>query len=152
MRRLPVRREYYPAGTAEWPADSSAQGTSVPGLHAAHTSDPLTDPAVDAYRLSGSFDYIPRWTASHFAFFRLLVRAMCMDAGPELKSAWLAIVAAGGPEACPAAVSALRRLPPGLDWASAPTLARGNAMDLSREWTLFFRDSYREATALAAAP
>ena len=161
LRRLPVRREYYPAGTAEWPSAApstsgaqpgSVPGSPAPGLHAKHTSDALTDPAVDAYRLSGSFDYIPRWTASHFAFFRLLVRAMCMDAGPELKSAWLAIVAAGGPEACPAAVSALGRLPPGLNWASAPTLARGNAMDLSREWTLFFRDSYREAAVLAGEP
>ena len=164
LRRLPIRREYYPAGVAEWPesphpaaaaqpaADKSSAGAALPApaAHAAHTSDPLTDPAVDAYRLSGSFDYIPRWTASHFAFFRLLVRAMCMDAGPELKEAWRAIVAAGGPEACPEAMSALCRLPPGLDWASAPTLARGNAMDLSREWTIFFRNSYREAAALAA--
>ena len=156
LRRLPVRREYYPAGTAEWPAGPHPEATapsvasSAPAAHAAHTSDPLTDPAVDAYRLSGSFDYIPRWTASHFAFFRLLVRAMCMDAGPELKAAWRAIVAAGGPEANPAAMSALCRLPPNLSWSSAPTLARGNAMDLSREWTLFFRDSYREAAALAA--
>ena len=150
LRRLPVRREYYPAGIAEWPAEARPE-VAPPAEHASHTSDPLADPAVDAYRLSGSFDYIPRWTAAHFAFFRLLVRAMCMDAGPELKAAWHAIAAAGGPAACPAAMSALCRLPPGLDWVSAPGLARGNAMDLSREWTLFFRDSCREAAALVPA-
>ena len=152
LRRLPVRREYYPAGVAEWPAPQGGDAAvlaAIPAAHAAHTSDPLGDPAVDAYRLSGAFDYVPRWTAAHFGFLRLLVRSMCMDAGPELKEAWRAIAGAGGPGACPEAMEALCRLPPGLDWASAPVLARGSAMDLSREWTVFFRDSYREAAALA---
>ncbi len=197
LRRLPVLREFYPAGTADWPSpqgvqspksevqspatpDSELQSSDSPpptsdselrtsdselrtsdselrtsdsaawSAHAPHTSDPLTDPAVDAYALSGTFDYIPRWTGPHFAFFRLLVRSMCMDAGPELKAAWRAIMAAGGPDACPEAMAVLRRLPPGVTWETAPAVARGNAMDLSREWTLFFRDSYRQAEALAS--
>ena len=155
LRRLPVLREFYPAGTADWPETGNGKpetGNAAWSAHAPHTSDALTDPAVDAYALSGTFDYIPRWTGPHFAFFRLLVRSMCMDAGPELKAAWRAIVAAGGPDACPEAMAALRRLPPGVTWESAPAVARGNAMDLSREWTLFFRDSYRQAEALAARP
>lgn len=146
LRRLPVLREFYPAGSLV------AGALSPASAHALHTSDPLTDPAVDAYALSGSFDYIPRWTSRHFAFFRLLVRSMCMDAGPELKAAWRAIQAAGGPEACPEAMALLRRLPPGVDWSSAPSIAKRNAMDLSREWTLFYRASYREAEAAAAHP
>jgi hypothetical protein len=74
-----------------------------------------------------------------------------MDAGPELKSAWRAIQASGGPEANPEAMALLRRLPPGVDWSSAPAVAKRNAMDLSREWTLFYRASYREAEEAAVA-
>ena len=160
LRRLPILREFYPAGAfggsgAEQGSSNGLNGGSgaePPAIvkeHALHTSDPLTDPTVDAYALSGTFDYVARWTGRHFSFFRLLVRAMCMDAGPELKSAWCAIQAAGGPEACPEAMAALRRLPPGLTWADSPAIAKGNAMDLSREWTLFFRSSYAEAQKLA---
>ena len=162
LRRMPVLREFYPEGMAPYTADDPA-AAALPLEHAAHTADNLTLPEVDAYALSGSFDYVGRWTGRHFAFFRLLVRAMCMDAGPELKDAWLAIREAGGEERCPEAVAALRRLPPGLNWASAPGIVsraskakasnpdEKTLMDLSREWTLFFRASYTEAAALARA-
>lgn len=146
LRRLPVRREFY--------ASDEPAGQAVAEAHARFTSDPLTDPTVDAYRLSGLFDYVPRWTASHFGFFRILIRSMCMDAGEELRSAWRAILAGGGPEACPEAMALLGRLPDlpeAVAWGTAARLASGDTMELSRQWTLFFRRSYAEAEASARA-
>jgi ABC-type Fe3+ transport system substrate-binding protein len=146
LRRLPVRREFY---ASDDPAEQA-----VAAEHAKYTSDRLTDPEVDAYRLSGAFEYVPRWTAAHFGFFRLMIRCMCMDAGVELRSAWKAILDAGGPEACPVAVSLLCRLPDApepVQWRNAAALSSGDTLDVTRQWTIFFRRSYAEAEAAARA-
>jgi len=140
LRRLPVRREFYAA------ADPAA--AALAAEHARHTSDDLRDPSVDAYHLSGAFNYVPRWTAPQFGFFRLLLRSMCMDAGGELRAAWQTIIAAGGPEACPGAMALLERLPDQpepLTWRNAAALVRGDQLDVTRAWTIFFRQSYNEA-------
>ena len=153
LRRLPVRRDFYP--DPEHPAvDARAKA------RAGTTSDNLLDGAIDAYSLATAFTYEPRWTSSHFGFLRSFVRAMCMDAGEELRAAWRRILASGGPEKCPEAMAALRRLPPlpyPVDWehvtraARDPSLAGGlSPTDVQTEWTKFFRNSYREAEALAA--
>ncbi|MGI5867906.1 MAG: ABC transporter substrate-binding protein [Kiritimatiellia bacterium] len=150
LRRLPVRRDFYP--DAEHPAVQARAEE-----HARHTSDDLLDPAVDAYHLAGAFEYQPRWTASHFGFFRQLVRVMCMDAGQELRAAWKAVADAGGPEANPEAAALLERLPDRpvpITWKTAGEATGSDAMEAMREWTLFFRNSYHEAKAAvtAAAP
>ena len=152
LRRLPIRRDFYP--DAENPAvDARAKA------RAGTTSDDLLDPAVDAYELAHAFTYEPRWTAAHFSFLRSFVRAMCMDAGEELRAAWRAILENGGPEACPEAVRLLERLPDApyeVNWANVtkarkdPTLAQGlDATALQTAWTVFFRRSYAEARAAA---
>ena len=145
LRRLPVRRDFYPD-----PEHPAVQARAE--AHARHTSDDLLDPAVDAYHLAGAFEYQPRWTAAHFGFFRQLVRAMCMDAGEELRTAWKAIVDAGGPEANPEAMALLQRLPDRpvpITWKTAGEAAGADAMDAMRAWTIFFRDSYGDAAAAA---
>jgi len=145
LRRLPVRRDFYPD-----PVNPAVQARAE--AHARHTSDDLLDPSVDAYHLANAFEYQPRWTAAHFGFFRQLVRAMCMDAGEELRSAWKAIIDNGGPEACPEAMALLERMPDvpiPIVWQTATETARYNTIDLMREWTGFFRRSYREAEAAA---
>lgn len=144
LRRLPVRREFY---ASDDPAEQAAAEE-----HARHTSDRLTDPEVDAYRLSGAFEYVPRWTAAHFGFFRLMIRSMCMDAGVELRAAWKDILDAGGPEACPEAVALLGRMPDmpeQVRWRNAAALSGGDTLDVTRQWTVFFRRSYAEAAAAA---
>ena len=152
LRRLPIRRDFYP--DAENPAiDARARA------RAGTTSDDLLDPAVDAYELAGAFTYEPRWTAAHFSFLRSFVRAMCMDSGEELRAAWRAILAHGGPEACPEAMALLGRMPDepyAINWANVtaarkdPSLAKGlSPTDLQTEWTKFFRRSYAEARAAA---
>ncbi len=146
LRRLPVRREFY--------ASDDPDLHRVALEHALHTSDDLVAPAIDAYRLSGAFEYVPRWTAAHFGFFRVLMRSMCLDAGVELRDAWRTILDAGGPEVHPEAMALLRRLPDRpvpISWGTALQAASWDPLTTSREWTLFFRRSYREAADRAAA-
>ena len=154
LRRLPVRRDFYP--DPEHPTvDARARA------RAGTTSDDLLDGAVDAYALASAFEYEPRWTASHFAFLRSFVRAMCMDSGDELREAWGAILEAGGPGAVPEAAALLRRLPDApfrVDWAGVTAAVRDPALrgglsdtDQQTEWTKFFRRSYREARDAARA-
>lgn len=145
LRRLPIRRDFYPSDD---PALQAACDARRP-----FTSDPLCDPDVNPYALASAFTYRPRWTGGHFSVHRTLIKAMCLDAGDELRAAWRAIIEAGGPEACPDAVAALERMPDDpepLTWASAPgILKRHDALDTTRRWTLFFRRSYAEARRLA---
>lgn len=145
LRRLPIRRDMYPS-------DDPAMN-AVSQSHAACTSDDLTDPRVDPYRLSSEFIYQPRWSAYHFSVQRQIIRAMCMDAGDELKAAWRTIAEHGGADACPRAMAQLTQLPSRpepLTWSSALSVGdRFDDLELMREWTLFFRSSYTEARRLA---
>jgi len=145
LRRLPIRRDFYPS---EDPVIQKASEAHKPYL-----SDPLWQPDTDAYHLAQSFHYIPRWTSMHFGIQRDLIRAMCMDSGDELKSAWRAILAHGGPEANPKAMALLEALPDTpypLTWKSAITdYASVPRADLLRTWTTFFRQQYRRAEAEA---
>lgn len=144
LRRLPVRRDFYPSD------DPGVQ--AVFEEHRPHTVDALGDPAVNPYRLAEQFTYYPRWTARHFNVQRDIIRAMCLDAGEELRAAWRVILAAGGPEANPDAMAMLGRLPDRpepLTWQSALSAGkRYSRMELMREWTLCWRENYDEAVRL----
>ena len=143
LRRLPIRRDFYPSELPEFQTSYEA--------HASHYSDPLGDPAVDPYTLAKQFEYTPRWTARHFSIQRDLIRAMCLDSAEELRAAWAAIEQAGGPEAVPEAMEVLMTFPPGLTWESAqgPDYKSSRRMDYMREWVIFFRDQYKKAQKLA---
>jgi iron(III) transport system substrate-binding protein len=147
LQRFPIRRDFYPAANPEFQAAYER--------HRAHTTDDLGEPVLDAYRLAKEYVYRPRWTSGHFGLFRDLVRAMCMDAGQELRGAWKAIIQAGGPEACPRAMEALERLPQipePLTWTSGLAMGRTyDRIDLLREWTIQYRAQYAEAGRLARA-
>lgn len=139
LRRLPVRRDFYPGS---WPDPNAAR-------HLAWTVDALDDPRVDPYALAEEFEYFPRWTARHFNAQRYLVRAMCMDAGAELRALWLALRRAGGPAAYPGVVAMMEALPDRpepVTWSTAPDLARRkDRLGLLNEWTKFYRMRYRAA-------
>jgi len=145
LRRMPIRRDFYPSSDPNVPSRYEE--------HRIHYVDPLGDPAVNPYSLAAQFIYRPRWTARHFSIHRDLIRAMCMDSGEELRAAWAAIVANGGPAAQPEAMALLARMPDSpepLTWASAPGVhTRGSRIDTMRAWTIFFRNSYREARETA---
>lgn len=130
LRRPPIRRDLY---TPE---------------HRAHMSDPDAQPFV----LAEEFEYHGEWTGPLFGLIRVLLRSMVIDAHPELRQAWEAILEAGGPEAVPDAMAALRRLPFELkdagEEAKAIRLPEDRVFRM-RAWGEFFRASYREAERLA---
>jgi len=139
LRRVPIRREFYPSDN--------------PAIHARHlehlkyAADDLADPSIDPYVLAGQFIYYRRWTGGHFGILRDLIRTMCMDSATELKTAWQAVIENGGPEQQPEAMRLLTRMPdvPELfDWKNSLNVP-GDRLDYMREWTIFFRNSYREA-------
>jgi iron(III) transport system substrate-binding protein len=142
LRRLPMRRDFYP--DPEHPAQDA-----VHRGHLRFSSDPLDAPAVNPYALAERFTYHPRWTGAHFNIHRDLIRTMGMDAGDELKTVWKAIHQDPDPSRRARAIALLGRLPDQpepLTWESALTMpGRYKRLDLMREWTLFYRRSYREA-------
>jgi len=145
LRRLPIRRDFYPSDDAEWKAVSER--------HRPYLADPVWQPDVNAYELGASFHYVGRWTGRHFGVQRDLIRAMCIDSGQELREAWRAILEHGGPGRNHEAMRLLEAMPQKpfpLDWDSAlHAYTRASRMDLLREWTAFFRAQYRLAGAAA---
>lgn len=145
LRRLPIRRDFFPSDDPVFQAAYASR--------AAFTADDLAAPEVNPYALASEFEYEPRWTARHFGVQRDIVKAMCLDAFDDLRDAWQAILENGGPEANPEAMAAFEALPDRpepLTWSSAPDIPRRHErMDYLREWTAFFRASYRRAARLA---
>ncbi len=141
LRRLPIRRDFYPSTHPPFQAAYRH--------HRSHTVDPLGDALIDPYQLAGEFTYHSRWTARYFGLHRKLIRAMCQDAGQELRQTWKAILRHGGPRRQPEAMRLLQRMPDQpepLTWQTAGNmLKKHDELELMRQWTLFFRKSYREA-------
>ncbi len=132
LRRLPIRKDSY-----------NTENRAC-----------MSDPDADPYTHGAGFTYQPAWTSRLFGFIRLLIKSMCMDPHNELAAAWAAILAAGGPNACPQAMAALEELPPNAQYAAAPETAR-NMRDkiaetrVTREWFEFFQSQYRLAQRIA---
>ena len=145
LRRLPIRRDFYPSDDPVFQAAHEK--------HAALSADDLASPGVNPFALAAEFEYEPRWTSRHFGVLRDIVKAMCLDSFDELQAAWQAIIENGGPEAQPEAMAQLGAMPDRprpLTWAGAPEIPRRfDRMDYLRDWTEFFRDSYRKARRLA---
>ena len=147
LRRLPIRRDFYPF--------TSKTAAAAFASNRVYEIDDFTNPAVNPYEIAARFSYRPRWTVQHFGIQRDIVRAMCMDAGDELRLAWRAILAHGGPAANPRAMALLTALPDKpvpLDWRSAiGAYAKADRLDYMRQWNAFFRARYREAREAAEA-
>jgi len=133
LRRLPVRRDLY-----------------VPEYLAR-----MSDPGALPYQQAARFAYHASWTGPLFGVIRTLIRSMCIDPHDELQQAWKAINENGGPAACPQAMAAFSALPPAAERSTALTTTAAvitNKLEearLIREWTIFFRDQYRQAAELA---
>ncbi len=145
LRRLPIRRDFYPSEDAEF---NKVFERNIPLM-----IDDLASPDVNPYSIANDFIYHVGWTGRHFGIQRDLVRAMCLDSGDELKRAWKAIIDNGGPEANPEAMALLKRLPTKpipVTWRSAVTDYRKiSRLEYMREWTAEIRANYREAERLA---
>ena len=136
LRRMPVRRDMYAPENRQYMADAD------------------TDPYAEA----AGFVYHGGWTGRHFGLIRQIIRIMVMDAGPELREAWGAILAAGGPEAVPEAMVAFNALPFSYDQAGdvgQKLSGHGTeddvltAMKQQQEYADFFRKTYNKARLLA---
>ena len=157
LRRLPIRRDFYPWAGSPDPARGT--GRSRPQeetnylQHLQFAADNLADPTINPYSLATNFTYRSRWTAQHFNIQRDLIRAMCLDSVNELHDAWRAIIQNGGPANQAKAMGILGRLPDKpepLTWRSALTFSKKHdRMDYLREWTAFYRENYRRVKELA---
>jgi ABC-type Fe3+ transport system substrate-binding protein len=130
LHRMPIRRDVY---TPENRADS-------------------TMPDAMPYEDGGNFTYRRELTGASFNTLRQLVKIMCIDSHEEMKSAWLALRAAGMPTDALAVFSDVSRVnhaefgkgDPLLDGPDA-LKAAARAAELG-EW---FRANYRKAEAMA---
>ena len=135
LRRPPVRRDLYG------------------GKHRPFMADPDYDP----YAATGDFQYRADWTGRYFNLIRVLIRTTMFDAADELKEAWRAILAAGGPEAVPEAMKIFEEeIVPYAEAAQAaaalvpsPEHPMEKVIALRREWTRRAIRQYRRAAAVA---
>ena len=142
LRRLPIRRSFYPSELA--PINQEFE------THRPHLTDNLADPTINPYEVGKKFTYHRRWTGHHFNIHRNLIKAMCLDAGEELKSAWKAIQQHGGTERNPKAMQAFITLPADFNWRSAiDGYSKANQLDTMQRWLVHFRQTFQKAKALA---
>jgi hypothetical protein len=120
----------------------------------------MSDSEIDPYTHAADFEYHGGWTGPYFGLIRQHIRCMVLDSGEELRAAWAAIIAAGGPDAVPEAMAAFHAQP--YDYATAADARTALATDGSpesvlamlttlRTWSQFHRDQYKEAERLAKA-
>ena len=147
LRRLPVRRDFYPSPV---PAIQAAFER-----HRRYAADDLGDPSIDPYQVAQHFTYYPRWTGRHFGVQREIIRAMALDSGEDLRAAWQSVARTGKPVAGARLMSELptvaltgRRsgkvetVP--LTWRTAPDFAENyDPLEYVRAWTAAFRAQYR---------
>jgi ABC-type Fe3+ transport system substrate-binding protein len=160
LRRLPVRRDFYPSAV---PAMQAAFER-----HRRYAADDLGDPSIDPYQVARHFTYYPRWTGRHFGVQREIIRAMALDSGDDLRAAWRAVRAR---EKVGTGAMLMRDLPAvaltnrrtgavesvPLTWRTAPDFSEHyDPLEYLRAWTAAFRARYRAlarpAPAARAAP
>ena len=180
LRRLPIRRTFYPGDQQETTEtmkklipsmvrQAHHERNKLPSVrpepveghnqsffdlefakHRTHLTDNLADPAINPYEVGKKFTYHKRWTGNHFNIHRNLIKAMCLDAGEELKAAWLAIQQHGGTDKNPAAMQAFSAMPDDFTWRSAiDTYSKANQLETMRRWVLHFRQTFQKAKNLA---
>jgi len=141
LRRLPIRRSFYPSTNPAIAATAREYDQ--------YATDDLTDPKIDPYQVGKNFTYYKRWTNDHFFFIRDIVRAMCMDAGDELKRAWVRWHASAHgewhfipPTLVMTDLSGKQREVP-INWRTAPDIRRQfESTEYMRAFVLAFRDQY----------
>jgi len=155
LRRLPVRRDFYPSPV---PAIQAAYEG-----HRRYAADDLGDPSIDPYQVAQHFTYYPRWTARHFGVQREIIRAMALDSAEDLRAAWQTLRRTGKLSgetrlmgALPTVTLTNRRtgkveaVP--LTWRTAPDFSENyDPLEYLRAWTAAFRAHYRAVTRSAHA-
>ncbi|MBO7148121.1 MAG: extracellular solute-binding protein [Lentisphaeria bacterium] len=127
-------------------------------LYAPEFKDFRADPDYYPYEAGLSFIYRGDWTGRYFSMIRILIRCVALDVQDELRTAWKAIIAAGGPDKVPEAYRVFCKLP--FAYHDAPKAAAGLRISRSRtavevaamcrKWSQDARDQYIKAAQLAA--
>ena len=135
LRRSPVRKDLYEAKYRSFRAD----------------------PDYDPYVSGSSFVYRGDWTGRYFTMLRILIRCIGLDVQDELRTAWKAIIQAGGPEKVPQAYAEFCKLP--FSYREAPKAAgllrvsrTRTAVEVAavcRQWSDQARRQYLKAAKLA---
>lgn len=134
LRRPPIRRDLYTPDSVCY----------------------MPDPDYNPYE--SELIYQPELTGRYFSLIRTLIKCVMVDTVDDLRRAWGAIIAAGGPDAVPEAYAAFTELP--FDYREASHMAElltanGDEWDmydvirLRAGWTENARNSYRRAIELA---
>ena len=108
------------------------------------------------YRSGADFTYRPQLTGRYYSLLRALLKCTMLDAEEELKTAWKAIIDAGGPEKVPEAMKYFNAIP--FSYEEAPAQAaklrsvRSGAelAAIYRAWSDFSRANLRKAASLAS--
>lgn len=108
------------------------------------------------YQSGADFTYRPQLTGRYYSLLRALLKCTMLDAEEELKMAWKAIIAAGGPEKVPEAMKYFNAIP--FTYAEASQQAaklrsvRSGAelAAIYREWSDFSRTNLRKAYIIAS--
>ena len=129
LRRLPIRKDMY---TPE---------------HRRFMSDPKEEP----YDIAAQMTYRPDWTGALFNFLRPYIQSMVIEPHAELRVAWRAILASGGPAANAEAMRVLGEMPLTYEQAGKQDVANPfSRMALTRGWAEFFKDHYEVAAERVA--
>jgi len=132
LYRLPIRRDVYtPANLAN---------STMPGIQ------PYNDP--------GNFTYQRELTGAAFNTLRQLVKVMCIDSHEEIKSAWLALRAAGMPAAALAVFADVSIMPYTTGGHGDQQFDGSDALQTAAHAArigAWFRANYRRAEAMARA-
>ena len=129
LYRQPVRRELY---------DRPAERAKM-----------CLDPNEDPFLMAESFRCQYAWTGRLFNIIRILVKVMVIDAGPELRESYAAIVRHGGLESLDdSEQEAFCALPFQHHEASSVLQATSpqEQQVIRREWLEFFQEHYAKAT------
>ena len=131
LRRLPIRKDMY---------------TDVYRKN-------MIDSDEDPYKQAVSFEYRGALTGPYFGLIRNFIKAMIIIPVDDLKTAWKAIIDAGGPKAVPQAYAAFTKLPFAYAEAKEARNSLGGGVLQSHQiikgWARFFAENYKEATRLA---
>ena len=108
------------------------------------------------YKSGADFTYRPELTGRYYGLLRVLLKCTMLDAEEELKAAWNAIIAAGGPDKVPEAMKYFDALP--FSYSEAMQIsqklrsARSGAelAAIYRQWSDFSRANLRKAYEIAS--
>ncbi|MBE6356285.1 MAG: extracellular solute-binding protein [Lentisphaerae bacterium] len=146
------------AGTPGGPVKTTLSRAPVSKeLYEGENRQYLFKPGYNPYAPENTFDYQPKLTGKYYTLLRQSIKCLMLDPHDEMREAWQAILAAGGPEKVPQAMAKFNELPfeyseAGKAAAAIRISGENSAVQVAatlRQWSETARSNYREAARLA---